>query len=97
MVVLHRRDASFKVLHWPKLFEGRVSQEGQPAYDGFGGGYSAGMANIFGYINGGGRGRGYGYSSNGDGFGDGYSGYGYSSNGDGFGDGYSSNGDGGSE
>ncbi len=86
------------LLLWPKLFEGRVSQEGQPAYDGFGGGYSAGMANIFGYINGGGRGRGYGYSSNGDGFGDGYSsnGCGYD-NGDGDGYGYSSNGDGGSE
>jgi hypothetical protein len=27
MVVLHRRDASFKVLHWPKLFEGQVGLE----------------------------------------------------------------------
>jgi hypothetical protein len=79
------------VLHWPKLFEGRVSQEGEPAYDGYGSGYSAGMANIFGYTNGGGRGRGYGYSSNGSGFGDGYSsnGSGYDNgNGHGHGDGY---------
>jgi hypothetical protein len=63
------------VLHWPKLFEGRVSQEGAPDYDGYGYGNSAGMDNIFGYANGNGRGRGYGYSD-GDGDGRGY-GYGY--------------------
>jgi hypothetical protein len=83
------------VLHWPKLFEGRVSQEGEPAYDGYGYGYSAGMANIFGYTDGGGRGRGYGIGYS-DGYGNGFSGYSGNSNGDGYGKG-NGNGNGGSE
>ena len=67
-----------KVLHWPKLFEGRVSQEGERAYDGNGYGFSKGMTNVFGYANGNGRGRGYGDFNgrgtnwgNGDGYGNG--------------------------
>jgi hypothetical protein len=64
--VLHRRDASSKVLHWPKLFEGRVSQEGEPAYDGYGSGDGDGFGN------GDGNGYGYGYGfGNKNGYGNG--------------------------
>jgi len=77
------------VLHWPKLFEGRVSQEGAPAYDGYGYGNSAGMDNIFGYANGNGRGRGYGSWNDGDG--------GDNNSSDGYGDGWGYIGNGGSK
>ncbi len=30
------------VLHWPKLFEGQVCPEGEPAYNGRGSGYGYG-------------------------------------------------------
>jgi hypothetical protein len=40
--VLHRRDASFKVLHWPKLFEGQVGLEKTSYGDGYGYGYGDG-------------------------------------------------------
>ena len=52
MVVLHRRDASFKVLHWPKLFEGwllvsmhRRFGDGDVSGDGAGGGYTTRSGN----------------------------------------------------
>jgi len=56
MKVLHRRDASFKVLHWPKLFEGRISLADN--YDNnYAGGEGAGRG--YGYHNGNGNGWGY--------------------------------------
>jgi hypothetical protein len=60
--VLHRRDASSKVLHWPKLFEGQLSLADN--YDNnYAGGEGAGRG--YGYYNGNGRGGGYGDASGG--------------------------------
>ena len=80
MKVLHRRDASFKVLHWPKLFEGRISladNYDNNYADGKGAGLNYGSYNgdgwaAQGYGDGEDYGTGYG---NGYGYGDGY-GYG---------------------
>ena len=60
--VLHRRDASSKVLHWPKLFEGQV--DFKKTSWGTGNGKGSGRGNGLYY----GSGRGYGY---GNGYGDG--------------------------
>ena len=85
MTVLHRRDASFKVLHWPKLFEGwmlagkyRHYGDGELTGDGLGGSYPRGAIARRGDGLGDGNGNGNG---NGNGYGRGY-GYG-SGNGNG--------------
>ena len=44
------------VLHWPKLFEGRVSPRGGPAVSGNGHGYGYGNGHGYGDGNGGGGG-----------------------------------------
>ena len=56
------------VLHWPKLFDGRVCPEGRPDYDGYGGdgwGDNWGDGEDYGRGNGDGWGYGYGYGNGG--------------------------------
>ena len=76
MVVLHRRDASFKVLHWPKLFEWKLWVINNCRNSGDGIGYGAGYGDDWGNSsfcssrNGGSyRGRGDGFAGDGHGFG----------------------------
>jgi hypothetical protein len=71
MVVLHRRDASFKVLHWPKLFEGQMWVINSSSGDGIG--YGAGYGDDWGNSSFGSRRNGGSYRGMGDGFaGDGH-------------------------
>ena len=86
--VLHRRDASFKVLHWPKLFEGwmlvgayRRFGDGDRYGDGQGSGQCTprrSNGNGDGMSNGDRYGDGHGYDhavgSTGDGYGNGWGG-----------------------